>query len=78
MKIQEYRLKSDHHTYRIDTLDTKVIKAGSFVKPLDIRWVPIHITEDPKNKDFNNETEVFCFCREGIIRFKRDNIVEAY
>lgn len=79
MKIQEYLLKNDYtyYTYYTNQRHSKTIKAGTFLKPIDIRWVPKHIKEAKENRYFNDKKQIFCYCHYGIIAIDRDNIREA-
>lgn len=44
-----------------------LLPANSFVRPIELRWVPKHILEDHKWRFFNKELEVFCYTYYGII-----------
>lgn len=47
--------------------DSKTLAAGSFVRPIDPRYVPKHVLDNPKYVWFNKNTEVFVYCKYGII-----------
>lgn len=46
--------------------DSKVLKAGSFVRPISKCYLPKHITEDPHNQ-YIFDDRVFCYTHYGII-----------
>jgi hypothetical protein len=45
--------------------DPKILPAGTFVRPIDKRWVPKHVLDS--NMWFNDKVEVFCYTRFGIV-----------
>lgn len=51
--------------------------AGSFVRPIHLGYVPKHVIDDPRWKDFDPRFEVFCFCRYGIIPFTKSAVRNA-
>lgn len=43
----------------------KILKAGSFVRPIDVRYVPKHVLE--QHVYYNPNFEIFCYTRYGIV-----------
>ncbi len=57
--------------------DPIVLPAGSFVKPIETRYLPPHVLKDPKNKYFTEKTEVICYTRLGMVAIPRNIIREV-
>jgi hypothetical protein len=45
----------------------QILPAGSFVRPIELCWLPKHILDADGHKWFNSETEVYAYCSWGII-----------
>ena len=43
------------------------IPAGMFVRPIDPVYLPIHIKNSRSHKWFNDERDVYCYTRFGIV-----------
>lgn len=65
--------------------DKQVIEAGTFIRPIELRYVPKHVTEDPqrynydvtswKLSGFEADRDVYCYTpRHGIVNIPRDRI----
>ena len=52
--------------------DQKILPPGTFVRPIDVRYVPDHVLNDPRWVFFNKEKEVFCYTSIGIVAIKKD------
>lgn len=52
----------------------KSLKAGSFVRPIELVYIPQHILEDASNKHFDKDIETFCYTRFGIFAIKNSNM----
>ena len=63
MKTPNYVLNSDHTL--ISGHDTRVLKEGTFVRPLELHYVPKHVLE--ANKWVNTYDESFCYTHFGIV-----------
>jgi len=50
--------------------DPKRLPAGSYVRPIEFKYVPKHITS--QHRFFDEETSVFCYTRYGIIPIARN------
>lgn len=59
-------LNEDHSIWS-GAFDTKVLKEGTFARPIAIEYVPSHIKEAEQNKNFNADKEVYCYTPIGII-----------
>ena len=47
--------------------DSKHLPIGSFVRPIDSRYVPEHILEDPRYRFFDKTNDIFCYTKYGIV-----------
>ena len=53
--------------------DSFILEAGAFVRPIDERWVPKHVLEDPRWQDkYKKALHIFCYTHYGIIMVPRD------
>lgn len=59
-----YRLKEDYHlsTGKWGS-DTKTIPAGSYVRPIDLCYVPNHVLEDTRWQGLDLKNHVFCYVK---------------
>lgn len=64
MKTTDYVIMQEFH-YSFDQHDSITLVTGSFVRPMDPRWVPNFIKQ--RNTFFNDKIEVYCYTRYGII-----------
>lgn len=44
---------------------------GIFVRPIDYYYVPQHVKDDGRYKNFDSTTHVFCYTRLGIYMFPK-------
>ncbi len=51
--------------------DTRTLPQGAFVSPIDLRWVPKHVLEDPQHMWFDKEAETFAYSRFGFVRIPK-------
>lgn len=68
---------TESHTCHSGPTDTITLPEGSFVRPIELHYVPKHVIEDPQNRYFNKTTEIFCYCHYGILPIPRRIIREA-
>ncbi len=68
---------SEAHSYHVGSTDTRTLEAGTFVRPIELPYVPKHVTENPQNRCFNKETDIYCYCRFGIIPIPRKIVRES-
>jgi hypothetical protein len=69
VKTPDYAL-TEEYSYN-EGYDKKTVSAGTFVRPIETRYVPKHVTEDERWKYIKNDEYVFCYWREGIMPFPR-------
>lgn len=70
VRTPNYRLIQDHTVSSGSGLmgaDYKTLPAGSYVRPIELSYVPPHVKEDSRWKYFNKELEVFAYTKFGII-----------
>lgn len=61
--------------FEIGAQDMIILDPGTFVRPLDIYYVPKHIKE--RHPLLNLEKEVYCYGSFGIIPIPRDFLREV-
>lgn len=66
MSTPDYCLIEDVQVAEAGGWETKTLKAGTFVRPIDYYYVPKHIKEAVENRWFIANLEVFCFTPLGI------------
>lgn len=71
-----YRLKEDFHLSTGSWgSDTKVIPAGSYVRPIELTYVPQHVVDDLRWRYFDPKLEVFCYVKAlGIVPIPKKHI----
>lgn len=57
--------------------DYKKLPCGSFVRPIELRYVPQHVIDDPLNTFFDVKLEVYCYTRYGLISIPKKDIRET-
>ncbi len=66
IRMEEYVLIEDFQYTPLGTYDTKVLPAGSFVKPISERWLPQHVKDEMRWYD--PQVEVYCYTRVGMVK----------
>lgn len=62
---------------RYSPTDEKVLEAGTFVRPVELQYVPEHVIQDKRWKWFDKDTDVFVYTRLGFIAVHRKNLREV-
>lgn len=44
---------------------------GTFVRPISLNYVPLHVKEHDYYEPFNSKTQVFCYTPKGIFPIPR-------
>ena len=57
--------------------ETRMLEKGAFVRPVELRYVPIHVREDKRWKNDPNNTKVFCYTSKGFICIPKKAIRKA-
>lgn len=57
--------------------DTKIVPAGSFVRPVLFEYLPSHVKEAKQWLPFNKAKEIYVYCRWGFIKVQLEKIREA-
>lgn len=73
MKTQDFCLSEDCTIY-VPIGDNIIIPAGTFVNPIDMRWVPKHVIDDTRWRWFNKDKHVYVYCYLGIVPVDKDKI----
>ncbi len=77
-RTSNYCLVSDHsYNQGNSRYDLRILSAGTFVRPLELNYVPKHVIDDERWKAFDKTKEVFCYCRYGIVPIPRNLIRET-
>lgn len=63
--------------YNWDIHDKKSLPNGSFVRPIELCYIPQHILDIPRNKSFDPEKEIYCYTRYGIMAIPKHMIREV-
>lgn len=67
MATPNYVLVEDY-SYVIGPQDTRVLKAGSFVRPVEFCYLPTHITKElSSQRAVKFEDKVFCYTFYGML-----------
>jgi hypothetical protein len=67
IKTPNYCLTEDCHIPSNDRGDGKVLEAGTWVRPIDPYYIPKHVKEDDRWPFFDENTQIFCYTRYGIV-----------
>lgn len=68
MSTPDYVLIQDY-TVNPYVPDSTLVPAGTFLRPLDLYYVPKHIRD--ASRGFNKDKEVYCYCSYGILPFPK-------
>ena len=67
MATPDYVLTEDYNHY-VGPHDTRILKAGSFVRPIEFEYLPKHITDNKDNAwAAKYSSKSFCYTFYGII-----------
>ena len=64
MATPDFVLNEDY-TYYVSITDPCVLKAGTFIRPIELQYLPKHVTEYWVG--VNPGTMTYCYTRYGII-----------
>lgn len=72
VKTANYMLYEQVEIYR-GPQDTKVLPKGTFVSPIELRYVPQHVREGERTSihKFDESQEVYCHTQFGIVAISR-------
>lgn len=74
-KVPTYILKEP---YRFGPLhDMKEMPQGSFIRPIELCYVPKHCFSGPAATYYSKERDVFCYTHYGIIPIPKNLVVEV-
>lgn len=60
--------------YVILSVESKKLDVGSFVRPINIYYLPQHIKDNPRLYPINLKTHTYCFTFYGIVAIPLDKI----
>lgn len=73
-KVPEFITTED---YKFGPLnDERVLPKGSFIKPIDVYYLPKHCYNYPTTMYYNKDRDVFIYCRFGIITIPKKLVLE--
>ena len=58
---------NEDHSISLGSFDSKVLKEGTFARPISLEYVPDYIKEKPEHKFFKPDTEVYAYTPIGIV-----------
>lgn len=67
MKTPDYVTSEDYKFIYNELWDKKVLPARTFVRPIELKYVPQHIKDSFFHKFFDSKTEVYVYCSYGMI-----------
>lgn len=53
------------------------LEPGTFIRPIESRYVPQHVKDDYRWRWHKDVDDVFCYCHYGIISVPRKKVVKA-
>lgn len=71
-----FMTREEHKIYG-NMLSEKILPKGSFVRPIEPKYLPSHITETGTFKWFNPDKEVFVYCAFGIICIPSELLIQV-
>ncbi len=72
-RTPNYALK-EAYIVHINDYDRITLPAGSFIRPIEKRYVPKHVLEDKRWPFVDHKEEVFAYTRHGIFPIPRNKI----
>lgn len=66
MKTPDFVTMEDHK-FSTGIWDEKTLAKESFVRPIELTYVPKHVLEQATHKWFDKETHIYVYCRYGIL-----------
>lgn len=70
LKTPDYVL-TEQLVYHMGAHDTRVLEPGTFMRPIEIQYVPKHVIGDERWRFYDKDRDIFCYCRYGIVMVKR-------
>lgn len=67
-RTPNYRINEDFSFYTPGSFgDSKMLPEGSYVRPIELSYVPKHVLEDKRWALFNKDKDMFVYCKLGIV-----------
>lgn len=63
---EDYQVRASSSGWEMIT-----IPANSYLRPIELVYVPEHVQNDSRWVHFNPKLEVFCFCKKGMFPIPR-------
>lgn len=74
MATPDYVLKEDVTLRTGDISGFITLSAGTFVRPIELVYVPHHTINNSTFKDFDKSKDVFCYTRYGMLPLPKDKM----
>lgn len=73
MATPDYVLVEDVH-YNAGGFESKVLTAGTFVRPIDKYYIPQHVKDKPECKYYTEGETYYCYTPHGILVIHKSKI----
>lgn len=64
---QNYLTITELNIFSMDRGIDKTLPVGSFIRPIEVKYLPSHITDRVSHEWFNPEKETYAYCSIGIV-----------
>ena len=75
-RTPNYRLKAEA-SIKTKSGDWLKMPQHSWLRPIELEYVPKHVLEDKRWQHFDSKREVFCYTKFGYVVLMRTEIEEA-
>lgn len=65
IRTPDYRLNAEW-SYNANSFTSFTLPAGTFVRPIEKKYVPKHVLEDTRWR-YSSSSDIYCYCRYGIV-----------
>lgn len=69
-RAPDYALMEDF-TYKVGLWESKVMPAGTFLRPVELCYVPKHVVDDSRWSRYDKINDIFCYSSYGFIPIPR-------
>lgn len=76
MKTPNYVLMEDV-SYTKGVYSSGMLPKGTFVRPVELGYMPKHVVDDERWRWFNKEKDVFVYCSIGFIVVPKSSLREV-
>lgn len=65
MKTPNFVLTEEHNC--ATSGDSRMLPAGAFIRPIELIYLPRHITEADRHRYYSPQSDIYAYTRYGII-----------